>query len=125
MSVKSVRHTFKSKLRKGDEVVIIAGRSKGERGPIDQIDKKRNRVYVAGKNLGKRHQKADVNNHEGGIIEAPMPVHISNVALVDPKSDKATRIGFKVETGSSQNGGRSKKVRFAKSSGQELTRTQA
>jgi len=99
---------FKTKLRKGDEVIILGGKSKGEIGKIEQIDKKKSRVYIAGKNLGKKHQKPDMNS-QGGIVEVPMPVHISKVALVDQKTHKPTRIGYKIENGV--------KLRFAKKSG--------
>lgn len=104
----NVRHAFKSKLKKGDEVVILAGKSRGETGPIESIDKKTNRVYIAGKNMNKKHQKPDLQNHEGGIVDVPMGVHISKVALADGKTKKPTRIGYKVEGG--------KKLRFAKKS---------
>lgn len=87
--------SFKSKLKKGDEVVVLTGKSKGETAKIDSIDKKRNRVFLEGKNLGKKHTKPDLNNNEGGIIDVPMPLHISNVALADPKGGKATRLGYK------------------------------
>lgn len=107
------KYQFKTKLRKGDEVMILSGRSKGESGKIEDIDKKKGRVYIAGKNLGKRHQKPDMQNNEGGIIEVPMPLHISNVALVDPKTSKPTRLGYKIDG--------DKKVRFAKSSGSVVT----
>ncbi len=106
------KHAFKSKLRKGDEVVILAGKSRGEKAKIESIDKKADRVYLAGKNLNKKHQKADLQNQDGGIIEVPLPLHVSKVAVVDPKSGKATRVGYKVEGG--------KKVRVAKGSGQLL-----
>jgi large subunit ribosomal protein L24 len=89
-------HSFKSKLKKGDEVVVLTGKSRGETAKIDSIDKKRNMVYLEGANLGKRHQKPDLNNHEGGIVDIPMPLHISNVALADPKGGKATRLGYKI-----------------------------
>lgn len=102
------RHAFKSKLRKGDEVVILAGKSRGETGTIESIDKKTSRVYIAGKNLNKKHQKPDLQNHEGGIVDVAMGVHISKVALADGKSKKPTRVGYKVEGG--------KKVRIAKKS---------
>ncbi len=106
------KHAFKSKLRKGDEVVILAGKSRGEKAKIDSIDKKADRVYLAGKNLNKKHQKPDLNDQAGGIVDIPLPLHVSKVALVDPKSGKATRVGYKTEGG--------KKVRFAKASGQLL-----
>lgn len=106
------KHAFKTKLRKGDEVIVLTGRSRGETGKIEDIDKKTGRVYLEGKNLGKKHQKPDLSNHEGGIVDVPMPLHVSNVALVDPKGKKATRIGFKVEGG--------KKSRVARKSGQAI-----
>ena len=105
---KNLRHSFKSKLRKGDEVIILAGKSRGETGKIEEMDKKRERVFLSGKNLNKKHQKADLNNQDGGIIDIPMPIHISKVALVDGKSKKPTRIGYKIEGG--------RKVRVAKKS---------
>lgn len=101
--------SFKSKLKKGDEVVVLTGKSKGETAKIESIDKKRNRVFLEGKNLGKKHTKPDLNNNEGGIIDIPMPLHISNVALADPKGGKATRIGLKTSGDSKQ--------RIAKKSG--------
>jgi len=99
---------FRSKLRKGDEVVVLAGKSKGEVAKIESIDKKKSRVFLAGKNLAKKHQKPDLNNAEGGIVDIPAPIHISKVALVDGKSKQPTRIGYAVEGG--------KKVRVAKKS---------
>lgn len=101
------------KLKKGDEVIVLSGRSRGEIGKIEEIDKKTGRVYLAGKNLGKRHQKPDLRNHEGGIVDVPMPIHLSNVALLDPKEKKPTRVGYRVENG--------KKVRIARRSGTILS----
>jgi large subunit ribosomal protein L24 len=102
------KRDFKSKLRKGDEVIVLTGKSRGEVAKIDSIDKKKNRVYLAGKNLAKKHQKPDLSNHEGGIVDIPAPLHVSNVALVDGKGKGATRLGYKVEG--------DKKSRFAKKS---------
>lgn len=90
-------YVFKTKLRKGDEVIVLAGKSRGETAKIESIDKKNGRVYLEGKHLNKRHQKPDLNNTEGGIVDVPAPLHISNVALVDPKSKKATRVSYKVD----------------------------
>lgn len=104
---------FKSKLRHGDEVVVLTGKSRGEVAKVESIDKKRQRVFLAGKNLNKKHQKPDPNNQDGGIIEVPMGLHISNVALVDASSKKATRIGYKVEG--------ERKSRVAKKSGTVLS----
>ena len=103
------KHEFKSKLRKGDEVLILAGKSRGEIGKIETLDKKTGRVFVAGKNLNKKHQKPSMQDEAGGIVDIPMSLHISKVALVDAKTKTATRIGYRVEGG--------KKVRFAKKSG--------
>lgn len=106
------KHDFKSKLRKGDEVIVLTGKSKGEVAKIDSLDKKTGRIYLAGKHLSKKHQKPDLNNTEGGIIDIPMSLHVSNVALVDPKTKKATRVGYKLDG--------AKKTRIAKKSGQAL-----
>lgn len=91
------RYTFKSKLRKGDEVIVLAGKSKGETAKIESIDKKTGYVFLSGKHTAKRHQKPDLQNQDGGIVDMPAPLHISNVAIVDSKSKKGTRIGYKVE----------------------------
>ncbi len=102
------KYEEKFRLKKGDEVVVLTGKSKGGVGKIDKVDFKRNAVFVSGLNIFKKHARPGVNGDEGGIIEKVMPVHVSNVALVDPKTKKATRIGYKVENGS--------KVRVAKGS---------
>ena len=104
----------KSKFLKGDEVIVIAGngRTVGQTGKIERIDTKRNRVYVSGYNLRKKHSRVDMQNQQGGIIDKLMPVHISNIDLVDPKTKKATKIGYKTEGG--------KKSRVARSSGASI-----
>ena len=107
------KYSEKFRLKKGYEVVILTGKSKGGTGKIDQIDFKKNAVFVSGLNLFKKHKRADAAGGEGGIVDKAMPVHISNVSLVDPKSKKATRIGYKTEG--------DKKVRFAKASGAVLS----
>ena len=103
---------LKTKLKKGDEVVILTGRSKGSKGKIEKI-LETGKVIVAGANVFKKNQKPDMQNPEGGIVSRPMPLDISNVALLDPKTKKATRVGFKVEEGN-------KKVRIARASGSKL-----
>ena len=104
------KYQRKCRLKKGDEVVITTGRSAdGKTGKIDRIDLKKNRVYVGGLNIAKRHTKPGQGQEEGGIIDKVMPVDISNVAFVDPKTKKPTRIGYKLQDG--------KKVRYAKASG--------
>ena len=106
------KYEVKCKLKKGDEVVVLTGKSKGEKGKVDRVDKKKGRIYVGGVNISKRHTKPS-GAQEGGIVDKVMSLHVSNVALVDPKSGKATKIGYKMEN--------DKKVRFAKDSGRTLS----
>lgn len=102
----------KLKLKKGDEVVVIAGKDKGKKGNILRVITEERRVVVSGVNKVKRHQKPS-RTGAGGIVEKELPLHISNVMLVDPKTNKATRVGYKkLEDGS--------KVRFAKDSGEVI-----
>lgn len=98
-------------LKKGDEVVVVAGKDKGKTGKIQQVVTKTDRVVVDGVNVVKKHQKAGFNQ-EPGIVNKEMPIHMSNVMLADPKDGKPTRVGHKIVDG--------KKVRFAKRSGQVL-----
>ena len=103
----------KTKLRKGDEVQILIGRSKGSVGKIEKFENDFSRVFVSGVNIYKKHVKASGNQTEGGIVDLPMSIDISNVAMLDPKSKKPSRLGYKVsESGS--------KVRIAKLSGLEI-----
>jgi large subunit ribosomal protein L24 len=104
-----------AKIRKGDTVIVIAGRDKGRTGEVIEMRREQGRVLVRGVNVVKRHQKQTATQ-EGGIISKELPVHISNVALADPKDNKPTRIGFKF----SGTGDARKKVRFAKRSGAEI-----
>ena len=104
---------IKCKLKKGDQVVVIAGSEKGKTGSVDRIDRKNARVYVGGVNIHKRHQKPDMAHPEGGIVEKVLPLAVSNLAIVDPKTGKASRVGYKIEDG--------KKVRISKASGSVLS----
>ena len=98
-----------AKIKKGDKVVVLTGRDKGRSGEVVQVMPKEERALVRGVNLVKRHQR-QTTTQEGGIIQKEAPVHLSNLALADPKDGKPTRVGFKVlEDG--------RKVRFAKRSG--------
>ena len=99
----------KFKIKKGDKVIVIAGKDKGKKGDVMQIITDENRAVVSGVNVAKRHTKAQGAN-EGGIIDKLMPIHISNLALIDPKDGKATRVGYKTLDGG-------KKVRVAKRTG--------
>ena len=85
------------KIRKNDTVVVISGKDKGKQGRVIEVLPKLARVRVEGVNKIKRHTKPNPQkNVKGGIVERENPVHVSNVALLDPKSDKPTRIGSKV-----------------------------
>ena len=99
-----------AKIKKGDKVVVLTGRDKGRTGEVIQVMPKEERALVRGVNLVKRHQRQTMNQ-EGGIIQKEAPVHLSNLALADPKDGKPTRVGFKI-----LDDGR--KVRFAKRSGE-------
>ena len=104
----------KLKIRKGDRVKVIAGRSKGKIGDVLRVNAADQRVVVSGVNVIKRHTKPG-RTGEGGIIEREAAIHVSNVALLDPKSDKPTKVGFKfLEDG--------RKVRFARASGETIDR---
>ena len=100
-----------NKIRKGDEVVVITGKDKGKRGVVLAVGE--NRVTVEGLNIAKKHVKPNpMKGTTGGVEAKSMPLHISNVALVDANG-KASRVGIKVEDG--------KKVRFLKTTGAELS----
>ena len=100
----------KFKIRKGDSVMAISGRERGREGTVLRVLTKENRVLVQGLNMVKRHQRPSAQ-HPGGIIEKEAPIHVSNVALIDPQSRKPTRVGFKVL-------GDGRKVRVARRSGE-------
>ena len=98
-----------AKIRKGDKVVVLSGRDRGRTGEVFEVRPDANKALVRGVNLVKRHQK-QTQAQEGGIISKEAPIHLSNLAVADPKDGKPTRVGFRVlEDG--------RKVRFAKRSG--------
>ena len=102
----------KLKIRKGDRVVVTTGRDRGKTGQVLAVIPDENRAVVQGVNIGRRHQRQTASQ-DGGIIAKEMPIHISNIALADPKTGKATRVGYKfLKDG--------KKVRVAKRSGEEI-----
>jgi large subunit ribosomal protein L24 len=85
------------KLRKGDEIIVIAGKDKGKRGTVSQMVTDNNRVVVDGINMVKKHQKPNpAVGAPGGIVEKEMPLHISNVAIFNPATGKADRVGIKI-----------------------------
>ncbi|MEA2759480.1 MAG: large subunit ribosomal protein [Methylobacteriaceae bacterium] len=98
-----------AKIKKGDKVVVVSGRDKGRSGEVVRVMPRADRALVRGINVVKRHQKQTMKE-EGGIVRKELPIHISNIAIADPKDGKPTRVGFKV-----LDDGR--KVRFAKRSG--------
>ena len=100
----------RGRVKKGDKVVVITGRDKGKSGEVKKVFRAENRVVVDGINMVKRHTSPSAGN-AGGIVEKEASIHVSNVAYVDPKTDKPTRVGYKtLEDG--------RKVRFAKRSGE-------
>ena len=102
-----------AKIRRDDEVVVIAGKDKGRRGKVLQV-RPDNRVLVSGVNLIKKHTKPNPTlGKQGGIVEKEAPLHISNVALFNPESNKAERVGFLLNEDGS-------KVRVFKSTGKEV-----
>jgi large subunit ribosomal protein L24 len=100
------------KIKKGDKVVVLAGRDKGKSGEVIEVRPKENRALVRGVNMIRRHQRQSASQ-EGGIISKEGPIHLSNIALEDPKDGKATRVGFKILADG-------KKVRVAKRSGEQI-----
>lgn len=101
-----------NKLKKGDEIIVLAGKDKGQRGAISQV--KEDRVVIGGVNVAKKHQKPNPSlGIAGGIVDKEMPIHISNVAIFNGESGKADRVGFKqLDDG--------RKVRVYKSSGEVI-----
>jgi large subunit ribosomal protein L24 len=106
------------RLKAGDEVVVVGGKDRGKRGKVLRVDRGKDRVYVEGLNLVKRHQKpqqvsgAQRAEQVGGVIEKEGPIHVSNVMHVDPRDGKPTRVGVETEDG--------KRYRVARRSGTRL-----
>ena len=106
------------KIRRDDEVLVISGKDKGKRGRVLRVDPKRDRVFIEGLNIIKRHTRprpgADAQRPEaaGGVIEREGPIHVSNVMLIDPKGQKPTRVSIERENG--------KRYRVARASGQRI-----
>ncbi|MGN0919686.1 MAG: 50S ribosomal protein L24 [Alphaproteobacteria bacterium] len=101
---------MKLKIKKGDKVIVITGKDKGKTGEVTKVLVQENKVIVSGINIAKRHTKPSQES-AGGIISKEMPIHISNVAYVDPKTNKPTRLGIQVDKDGH-------KVRVAKKSGE-------
>lgn len=100
------------KIKKGDNVIVIAGKNKGQKGTVTKVLTSVNRVVVGGVNKIKKHIKAKNKDSKGSIVETEASINVSNVMIIDPKSGKQTRVGKKEIAG--------KNVRIARKSGQEL-----
>ncbi|MBO4962098.1 MAG: 50S ribosomal protein L24 [Flavobacteriales bacterium] len=100
------------KIKKGDKVVVISGGSKGKEGEVIRVMPQDNKAIVEGVNMVSKHTKPSAKNPQGGIVKTEAPIHISNLALIDPKSGKATRVGYKMEG--------ENKVRVSKKSGEAI-----
>ena len=105
-----------AKIRKNDTVIVLAGKDKGREGKVLLVMPKEERVLVEGVNLMKRHTKPSMSDPQGGVKSKEAPLHISNVAVRDPKTGKPTRVGFKTIG----EGATRRKVRIAKGSGVEI-----
>jgi len=104
-----------ARIRTDDEVIVISGKDRGKTGKVLRTDPKKERVYVEGLNIVKRHQRPTqtaTGQQAGGVIEREGPIHVSNVALIDPKDGKPTRVGIEIADG--------KRLRIAKRSGARL-----
>jgi large subunit ribosomal protein L24 len=107
-----------TRIKTGDDVIVIGGKDRGKRGKVLRVDPGKNRLYVEGLNIIKRHQKpqqvagAQRAEQVGGVIEKEGPIHVSNVMVADPKDGKPTRLGIELEDG--------KRYRVAKRSGTRL-----
>src|SRR6201992_1843459 len=98
-----------------DEVIVVGGKDRGKKGKVLRVEPKKNRVYVEGLNIIKRHQRPTQTasgQQAGGVIEREGPIHVSHVMLIDPKEGKPTRVGIEIEDG--------KRLRVAKRSGARL-----
>ncbi|RIV46817.1 50S ribosomal protein L24 [Flagellimonas pelagia] len=103
---------MKLKIKTGDTVKVIAGDHKGSEGKVLQVDREKNKAIVEGINVVSKHEKPSAKNPQGGIIKKEAPIQISNLALIDPRSGEATRVGYEVRDG--------KKVRVSKKSNEVI-----
>jgi large subunit ribosomal protein L24 len=101
-----------AKIKKGDRVVVLSGKDKGKHGEVVRSLPKEMKVVVAGVNVVTRHKKPSQANPQGGLERSEAPIHVSKVAIEDPKTGKPTRVGFRIENG--------QKVRVAKRSGEVI-----
>ena len=102
----------KMKVKKGDNVIVLTGKDKGKKGNVLRVLPKDNKVLVQGVNMAKRHMGAG-RGQAPGIVDKELPIHVSNISLVDPKTEKSTRVGYKILEGN-------RKVRIARRSGEVI-----
>ncbi len=100
------------KIKKDDQVIVLTGKYKGKKGTVTKAFPRDQKVIVSGVNVAKRHQKPGAEG-AGGIVEKELPIHVSNVAAIDPKEDKACRVGYKIEKDGT-------KARISRRSGEQL-----
>jgi large subunit ribosomal protein L24 len=100
------------KIRKNDNVIILKGKNRGKQGKVLEVFPKIDKVIVEGMNIAKKRIKARMTGKKGQLVEVSMPIHVSNVSLIDPKTKKPTRVSFKIE--------KDKKVRVSKKSGEVI-----
>lgn len=103
---------MKLRIKTGDNVRVITGDHKNSEGKVVSIDREKNKAIVEGVNMVSKHEKPSAKNPQGGIVKKEAPIHISNLALIDPKSGETTRVGYEVRNG--------KKVRFSKKSNEVI-----
>lgn len=99
------------KIQKNDNVIILAGKDRGKKGKVLRVFPAIEKAVVEGANIVKKHKKGS-DNKKGEVIEMPSPIHVSNLAIVDPKDNKPARVGYKIEG--------DKKIRISKRSGQKI-----
>jgi large subunit ribosomal protein L24 len=104
------------KIRKNDTVMVIAGNARGKSGKVLKVYPDKDRVIVEGVNIVKRHTRASQKNPQGGIVQREAPIHVSNVMLLDPKSNKITRVGTAVVK--DERTGKKRRMRVAKATGE-------
>jgi large subunit ribosomal protein L24 len=103
----------KTHIKKGDQVMVITGESKGQKGRVLEVDREKTRAVVEGVNMVSKHTKPNTKAPQGGIVKKEAPVHISNLMLIDPTSGKPTRVGKRLNE-------KDKLVRYSKKSGEEI-----
>ncbi len=100
------------KIKKGDQVEVVTGKDRGKRGAVTRVFPALGKVIVEGANIGTRHRKAKTAGEKGERVEMPMPIHVSNVMLIDPETGTPSRVGYRVSG--------TEKVRVSKKSGKDL-----